>query len=207
MLRIGLTGGIASGKSTVARMFAELGAEVIDTDDIAHELTAPGGAAVTAIIDAFGRDVITNEGALDRRRMRRIVFTDSDKRRELEAILHPLIRKAALAKSAASKAPYVILVVPLLFETGFNQLVDGTVAVDCSEALQIERVVNRDLISQDEAQSIIATQMNRDERRARADEIIDSSSEPSVTRERVAELHERYVRLSQNCPDDEGRAE
>jgi len=207
VLRIGLTGGIASGKSTVARMFAALGAEVFDTDDIAHELTAPGGPAMTAIIEAFGRDIITDQGALDRREMRRIIFNDSNKRRELEAILHPLIRETALARSAASKAPYVILVVPLLFETGFDRLVDGTLVVDCPESLQIERVVKRDQISRQEALSIIASQMNRDDRRARADQIIDSSNAIPVTQDRVAQLHERYLRLSQNCPDDEGRAE
>ena len=207
MLRIGLTGGIASGKSTVARMFAELGVEVIDTDEIAHQLVAPGSPALAAVIEAFGRTILTEDGALDRPQMRRIVFADSDKRRRLETILHPLIRQAALAKAAASDAVYVILVVPLLFETGFDQLVNRTLAIDCPEILQIERLVDRDNVSKEEAQAMIASQLNRQERRAAADDVIDSSGTLATIHSRVFELHEQYLDLKQNCPDDEGRAE
>ena len=207
MLRIGLTGGIASGKSTVARMFAELGVEVIDTDEIAHQLVAPGSPALAAVIEAFGRTILTEDGALDRPQMRRIVFADSDKRRRLETILHPLIRQAALAKAAASDAVYVILVVPLLFETGFDQLVNSTLAIDCPEILQIERLVDRDNVSKEEAQAMIASQLNRQERRAAADDVIDSSGTLATIHSRVFELHEQYLDLKQNCPDDEGRAE
>jgi dephospho-CoA kinase len=139
--------------------------------------------------------------------MRRTVFADPDKRRELEAILHPMIRESALARSAGSKAPYVIFVVPLLFETGFDRLVDATVAVDCPESLQIERVVERDRVSEDEARSIIASQIDRDERRSRADEIIDSATSIPATRDTVAKLHEAFLARSQNCPDEPGRAE
>ena len=207
MLRIGLTGGIASGKSTVARMFAELGVEVIDTDEIAHQLVAPGSPALAAVIEAFGRTILTEDGALDRPQMRRIVFADSDKRRRLETILHPLIRQAALAKAAASDAVYVILVVPLLFETGFDQLVNRTLAIDCPEILQIERLVDLDNVSKEEAQAMIASQLNRQERRAAADDVIDSSGTLATIHSRVFELHEQYLDLKQNCPDDEGRAE
>jgi len=207
VLRIGLTGGIASGKSTVARMFAELGVEVIDTDEIAHQLVAPGSPALAAVIEAFGRTILTEDGALDRPQMRRIVFADSDKRRRLETILHPLIRQAALAKAAASDAVYVILVVPLLFETGFDQLVNRTLAIDCPEILQIERLVDRDNVSKEEAQAMIASQLNRQERRAAADDVIDSSGTLATIHSRVFELHEQYLDLKQNCPDDEGRAE
>lgn len=207
MLRIGLTGGIASGKSTVATMFAELGPEVIDTDDIAHQLTAAGGAAVEAIARAFGDDVIDDKGALDRRRMREIVFADAGKRRKLEAILHPRIRETAMAKAAASSAPYVIFVVPLLFETGFDRLVDRTVAVDCPEALQIERVVSRDGVSEHDAKAIVAAQVTREERLSRADDVIDSSVDLAVTRARVGELHEQYLKRARNCSEAEGRAE
>jgi len=207
VLRIGLTGGIASGKSTVARMFAELGVEVIDTDEIAHQLVAPGSRALAAVIEAFGRNVLTEDGALDRPQMRRIVFADSGKRRRLETILHPLIRQAALARAAASDASYVMLVVPLLFETGFDQLVNHTLAIDCPEALQIERLVDRDNVSTEEAQAMIASQLNREERRVAADDVIDSSGSLATIRGRVSELHEQYLDLKQNCPDDEGRAE
>lgn len=207
MLRIGLTGGIASGKSTISRMFAELGAEVIDTDDIAHDLVAPGGEALEAVVETFGAQVVTPEGGLDRRRMRQIVFDDPEQRRRLEAILHPMIRRTVLAKAADSKAPYVILVVPLLFESGFDRLVDRTLAVDCPESLQIERIAERDGASAEEAGKIVAAQMTRSERRSRADDVIDSNCPLEATRSRVLELHERYLALSRNCPENEGRAE
>lgn len=207
MLRIGLTGGIASGKSTIAAMFAELGADVIDTDDISHELVAPGGAAIDSITERFGAAFIAQDGGLDRRRMRQQVFADADERRKLEAILHPLIRDTALARAAESTAHYVILVVPLLFETGFSRLVDRSLAVDCPESLQIERVVERDRVSADEALAVIASQMNRADRRAAADDWIDSSGSLTATRERVIALHEQYLALSENCPETQGRAE
>lgn len=207
MLRIGLTGGIASGKSTVANMFAELGVPVIDTDEIAHELVAPGGAALAAVTKAFGEDVLTDDGALDRKLMRRVVFADSDKRRKLEGILHPLIRSVALERAADSDGPYVLFVVPLLFETGFDALVDRTVTVDCPEAVQIERLIARDGISRDEALKIISAQIGRAERRNRADDIIDTSGELEATRREVDELHSRYRELAQNCSGGQGHAE
>lgn len=207
MLRIGLTGGIASGKSTISRMFAELGAEVIDTDEIAHELVAPGGEALEAVIEAFGPGVVEPGGGLDRRRMRRVVFDDAGARRRLEAILHPLIRATALERAASSDAAYVVLVVPLLFETGFDELVDRTLAVDCPESVQIERLIERDATSPEEAGKIVAAQLDRLSRRERADDVIDSDCELSMTRARVRELHEQYLGLAQNCPETEGRAE
>lgn len=207
MLRIGLTGGIASGKSTVAAMFAERGAEVIDTDDIAHELVAPGGAAIDAIAERFGESVIARDGGLDRRKMRQRVFADAGERRKLEAILHPKIRAIALKRAAETTAPYVIFVVPLLFETGFSRLVDRSLAVDCPESLQIERVVARDRVSEDEARAVIASQMTRADRRAAADDWIDSSGSLAATRDRVLELHEQFLALSENCPETQGRAE
>lgn len=207
MLRIGLTGGIASGKSTIAEMFAALGAEIIDTDDIAHQLVAPGGAAIDTIVETFGKDAINNEGALDRPRMRSIVFENAGKRRELEAILHPLIRQAALARARASSAPYVIVVVPLLFDTGFDQLVDRTVAVDCPESIQLKRVTQRDGVSESAGRAIIDSQMSREQRNAAADDLIDSSVSIADTRKRVAELHDQYMKLSGNCSEAQGRAE
>ncbi|MGD8341523.1 MAG: dephospho-CoA kinase, partial [Gammaproteobacteria bacterium] len=197
MLRIGLTGGIASGKSTISAMFAELGAEVIDTDEIAHELVAPGGGALAAVIDAFGSEVQTPDGGLDRRRMRQIVFDDAAQRRRLEAILHPEIRRIALARAASSEAPYVILVVPLLFESGFDELVDRTIAVDCPVSRQIERLVERDATTPEQAHRIVAAQMGRDERTTRADDVIDSDCPLDVTRRRVRELHAKYLAESE----------
>jgi dephospho-CoA kinase len=206
VLRIGLTGGIASGKSTVAAMFAAHGICIIDTDVIARELVAPGAPALAEIAEAFGPDIM-EDGELDRRRLRRMVFADAGKRRRLEAILHPRIREAALERSSDCPGPYVILVVPLLFESGFDRLVDRTVAVDCPPALQIDRLMARDEIGRDEAEAIVAAQMGRDERRARANDLIDSSAPIDATRGRVLHLHETYLGLARNCPGAQGRAE
>lgn len=207
MLRIGLTGGVASGKSTVADFFAALGVEIVDTDVIARELVVPGSPALAGIVDAFGPGVLDETGALDRRKLRRIVFADDAKRRRLEAILHPRIREAALARAAASAAPYVMLAVPLLFETGFDRLVDRTLVVDCPEAIQIARLVARDGVGEAEARAVVDAQMAREARRAAADDLIDNSGDLEATRARVVDLHERYLDLAQNCPNEKARAE
>ncbi len=199
-LRVGLTGGIASGKSTVARLFGELGADVIDTDEIARALVAPGSTALGQIVERFGADLLTPDGALDRRRLRTIVFADPAGRRELEAILHPPIRAEALARAAASSAPYVILVVPLLFETGFDRLVDRRLVVDCPESQQIDRLVARDGVSATEARAMLAAQMPREERKQRAEDCIDNSGSLESTRVRVQELHAQFLLLATNCP-------
>jgi dephospho-CoA kinase len=207
VLRIGLTGGIASGKSTVASLFAEFGVEIIDTDQIARELVVPGSPALRAIARAFGQTILSDDGALDRKKLRGIIFADAAKRRKLEAILHPLIREVALARADASDAPYVILAVPLLFETGFDRLVDRKLVVDCPEPLQIERLTRRDGVSAVEARAIIGTQMPSDARKAAADDVIDNSGDLESVRSRVAELHTQYLNLTQNCPNAQGRAE
>jgi len=206
VLRIGLTGGIASGKSTVAAMFAEHGVCVVDTDVIARDLVVPGAPALAEIAEAFGPEFIEG-GELDRGRLRRLVFADAGRRRRLEAILHPRIREAALERAAGCPGPYVILVVPLLFESGFDRLVDRALVVDCPPALQIARLTARDEIGREEAEAIVAAQMGRDERRSRADDLIDSSAPIDATRGRVLELHETYLGLAQNCPGAKGRAE
>jgi dephospho-CoA kinase len=207
VFRIGLTGGIASGKSTVADLFAELGADVIDTDVIAREVVAPGKPALAAIVARFGEEILGRDGALDRARLRAIVFADAEQRRSLEAILHPRIRALALERAAASAGPYVVLVVPLLFETGFDAYVDRTVAVDCPESTQIERLMRRDQIGESEARAILAAQMVRADRRRAADDIIDNSGTFESTQRRVAELHATYLELARNCSRTEGRAE
>lgn len=193
MLRIGLTGGIASGKSTVAGLFAELGAGVVDTDLIARELVVPGSPALAAIVERFGPEILAADGSLDRGRLRQIVFADAASRRELEAILHPRIRETALAAAAASDAPYVLIVVPLLFESDFDTLVDASVVVDCPETVQIERLRARDGGSEAEARAIVAAQMPRAERLAAADHVIDNAGDPAQTRARVAELHAQFL--------------
>jgi dephospho-CoA kinase len=200
VLRVGLTGGIASGKSTVARLFADLGVEIIDTDEIARELVVPGSPALAAIVQRFGSDVLSQNGELDRRRLRTTIFADEAKRRELEAILHPLIRQEALDRAAASTKAYGILAVPLLFETGFDRLVDRRLVVDCPESQQLARLTERDGISMEAARAILKAQMNRAERRAAADDLIDNSGSLESTRSQVQALHERYLELSRNCP-------
>lgn len=197
-LVVGLTGGIGSGKSAAAAEFARLGAAVIDTDAIAHELTAAGGAAIEPIRRAFGDAVVTPAGALDRDRMRAIAFSDPQARRRLEAILHPLIRAEAERRIAAeAAAPYVVLVVPLLVETGaLRERVSRVLVVDCPETLQIERVRARSGLDEAQVRHIFAAQASRAERLAAADDVIDNSGTLAALRQSVAQLHRYYLRLA-----------
>ena len=197
MYVIGLTGGIGSGKSTAARIFEELGAAIVDTDEISRELTAPGGAAIAAIREAFGADFIAAGGALDRAKMRLLVFGDPDAKNKLEAILHPLIRAETGARIAASARPYVIAVVPLLLETGsYRELTDRVLAVDCAEDEQVRRVAQRSAIAEDEARAIMAAQLPRQERLARADDVLENVGSIAHLRRQVARLHARYLELA-----------
>lgn len=194
---IGLTGGIASGKSTVAELFAALGANVVDTDRIAHTLTAPGGAAMPAIAARFGQHMLTADGALDRAAMRSLVFSEPARRRELEAILHPMIRQAAQTALGVSTAPYALLVVPLLVETGhYLPLCRRVLVIDCAEETQLQRVMARSQLTADQARSIIASQASRSARLAVADDVLDNSGEPETLPARVARLHESYMQLA-----------
>ena len=195
---IGLTGGIGCGKTTVSALFAALGASVIDTDEIARGLTHPDGAAIPAIRHAFGSEFITSSGALDRERMRHLVFTDVNSKRILEGILHPLIRREAdKLIAAARQRPYVILVVPLLLETGaYRELVRRTLVVDCDERLQITRTQQRSGLSEPEVRAIMATQTGREERLAAADDVITNDGDIPQLEDRVAELHRAYVALA-----------
>jgi dephospho-CoA kinase len=194
---VGLTGGIGSGKSAAAKLFEELGATVIDTDAIAHALTAPGGAAIAPIRAAFGADFISAEGALERARMRELVFADAAKKRQLEAILHPLIRERSGELVRAAASPYVILMVPLLVESGaYRGRCQRILVIDCPEELQIERVVARSGISAAQVRAIMATQVSRAARRAAADDVIDNSRDLAHLRREVEALHRRYLQLA-----------
>lgn len=194
---IGLTGGIGSGKSTVADLFAERGIVVIDADAISHRLTEAGGGAITAIREAFGEDAITPEGALDRARMRGLVFDDPDAKRRLEAILHPLIRAEAEREKQGATSPYVIHMIPLLVERGDARArFDRILVVDCPEEMQIERVMRRSGISRAEVEAIMANQATRAERLAQADDIIDNAGEPATLVPQVEQLHALYLQLA-----------
>lgn len=191
---VGLTGGIGSGKSTVAKLFAEHGAGIIDTDAIAHQLTQAEGAAVATIRTVFGNDYITSGEALDRAKMRRLIFSDADAKQQLEQILHPLILERVKAQLQRLQAKlYVIVVVPLLSESlAFKNLVQRVLVVDCDENTQIARVTQRSSMDEAEVRVIIASQTARAERLKLANDIIRNDSGLDQLVEQVAVLHERY---------------
>lgn len=194
---VGLTGGIGSGKSTVADLFAERGAALVDTDCIAHELTGPQGLAMPAIVAAFGATVRRADGALDRAAMRRRVFDDPASKARLEAILHPLIRAESDARCAAAHAaPYVLLVVPLLVESGsasYRERADRILLVDCDEATQVARVMARSGLSADEVRAIMATQATRAARQAIADDFVFNDDGLAALIPQVERLHRKYL--------------
>lgn len=189
----GLTGGIGSGKSTVAKLFKALGARIVDTDEISHSLTAANGLAIPAIRQAFGDAYLEKDGALDRAKMRALVFSDTDAKQRLQDILHPLI--LAQSKSAArslNEAPYTLVVVPLLFESGrYRDWLNGVIVVDCPEAQQIARTLQRSALDESTIRSIMAQQMDRASRLQHADEIILNDGSVEQLQEQVAELHNR----------------
>ena len=194
---VGLTGGIGSGKSAVAAEFAALGVDVTDTDRLAHALTAPGEAGLRAVVDAFGPSVLRPDGTLDRAALRRLAFADPAARSRLEAILHPLIRAAARDDIARWRSAYGILVVPLLFERGgLAPVVQRTLVVDCPEDEQVRRVEARSGLSIEEIRAIMATQLPRTLRLARADDVLDNSGPPAAIAPQVAALDHRYRALA-----------
>lgn len=196
---VGLTGGIGSGKSVVADMFAAHGVEVVDTDAIAHELTAPGGEAMPMLRAAFGDAVVRTDGGMDRAAVRRLVFADPAQRSRLESILHPLIRKLSAARCAAAKSPYAILAVPLLIESGtYRQRCNRILVVDCDERLQVERVMARSRLSEAEVRGIMAAQTSRAQRLAAADDVIVNDDGLAALAPQVAGLHARYANYSDN---------
>jgi len=195
-IRIGLTGGIASGKSTVADLFATLGAPIVDTDVIARQVVEPGHPALDEIRDVFGDVVIKEDGTLDRSRLREIVFADDVRRKQLESVLHPRIRDAAILQASLASGPYVIIVVPLLFESPMKNAMDRILVVDCSEETQFRRLTGRDNASEEQARLIIAAQASRDERLSIADDVISNDGNLADTRDAVRTLHELYLSLA-----------
>ena len=191
---VGLTGGIGCGKTTVADMFGALGATLVDTDAIAHALTAPHGAAMAPIIAEFGAGFATLDGALDRAKMRELVFADPGARTRLEAILHPRIREATAAAAAIATGPYVIFVVPLLIESGtWVDRVTRVLAIDCSEATQVARVMARNGLLEPQVRAIMAAQATRAERLAAADDVILNDDGIEALTPQVERLHAFYL--------------
>jgi dephospho-CoA kinase len=195
-LIVGLTGGIASGKSFVASMFAKLGTPLVDTDVVAREVVAPGEPGLGAVLAEFGPRVLRGTGELDRAALRSIVFADEARRRKLEALLHPLIRARTLAKLAEIEAPYALVAVPLLVETDFAALVDRVLVVDCPESTQLERLIKRDAIPRTEALAMVRAQADRAIRLKAAHDVIDNSGTVDATRRQVEQLHRRYLEIA-----------
>ncbi len=195
-LRIGLTGGIASGKTTVADLFAGCGATVIDADRIARELVMPGQPVLAALIRALGREILDADGNLDRERLRRRIFSDATTRRIVEGILHPAVIAEIRRQSDAAPGPYQILVIPLLIEGGHRELVDRVLLVDCAEERQIERLMRRDGETRENALRALAAQATRSQRLAAADDIVSNEGDPANLVTEVAGLDGEYRRLA-----------
>ena len=197
--RVALTGGIASGKSTVADLFADLGVPVIDTDLIARQVVAPGQPALEEIVARFGPGVLDAEGGLDRRRMRERIFSDPEARRGLEAILHPAIRAEMERQSAAAGGAYQLLVIPLLAEGGRRDHVDRVLLVDVPEELQLERLAGRDRVTADQARASLEAQATRAQRLEIADDVISNTGPVDELRSKVAALHRKYLALAETA--------
>jgi dephospho-CoA kinase len=193
LLRIGLTGGIGSGKTAASDHFARLGAEVIDTDLLSRELVEPGQPALKEIVDSFGAQVLTGDGHLDRARLGELVFGRPEARQQLEAILHPRIREAMLLRAEQSQAPYVVFVIPLLFETGQQALVDRVLLIDVPEDLQRARVAERDQLDDARITRIMSAQTDRETRRSNADDIVCNDGDIASLHAEIEKLHRKYM--------------
>ena len=194
---VGLTGGIGCGKSAAAEEFARLGATVVDADAIAHKLTGKEGNAIPELRKAFGEAFITAENALDRKKMRELIFSDSKQKQRLESLLHPLIREESRRRIAAATGPYVVHVVPLLVETGAAAgRFDRVLVVDCPENLQVGRAAQRSNLGESEVRAILRSQASREARFAAADDVIDNAGTIEALKQQVAALHARYLELA-----------
>ena len=196
-LKIGLTGGVASGKTTVSDFFKGLGISVIDADVISHEVTQPDGSAFEEIISSFGSNILDENGLIDRKKMRAIIFDDASKKEMLERIIHPKVREEMFNLASQSNDHYLIVSVPLLVETGMNEMMDRTLVVDCSEETQIERLMHRDKITLGEAKSILRNQTNRSTRLKASDDLIVNEKNVTLNEleKEVLELNKRYSKL------------
>ena len=198
MLRVGLTGGIGSGKSTAAALFAGHGVPVIDADEIARQLVVPGQTAYKQVLKTFGSDVVDTGGKLDRNRLRHIVFADPEQRKRLEAILHPLVRREIQRQTQRLQTPYCIIVIPLLIEADQRDLVDRVLVIDTDETLQLQRVAARSQLTEEEIRKIIGAQLSRSERLRYADDVILNNTDLAELRASVDTFHERYLALARS---------
>ena len=199
-LRIGLTGGIASGKSTVEQRFRELGVPVVNADDSSRAVVAPGQPGLAAVVSRFGSGVLTPQGELDRRSLRSLIFADPVRRKELEAILHPLIRSDMERRVSQSDGPYIVLSIPLLVEGGARDRVDRVLLVDADEARQLERLMSRDAVSEAEARATLSAQASRAARLAAADDVLENCGTVSELRQAIDRVHRRYLELAAALP-------
>lgn len=198
MLRVGLTGGIGSGKSTVSSLFKLKGIQVVDADAIARSIVEPGQPAYQEIVSHFGAEVLREDGQLDRQALRQRVFSDSAQLKKLNQMTHPHVREEMLRQVASAKSDYVILDIPLLIENNLQELVDRVLVVDLPEAVQLARVSARDQTSQEQVKQIILAQIPREQRLQAADDIIDNSGNLDALKKRVEDLHIMYRSLSEN---------
>jgi dephospho-CoA kinase len=196
-LRVGLTGGIASGKSTVGQRFTELGVPVIDADVAARDVVAPGTVGLAQVVARFGSGILDAGGVLDRHALRNLIFKDPSLRRDLEGILHPLIRAAMEESAETAAGPYLVLAIPLLIEGGASGRVDRVLVVDVDESVQLERLMTRDGSSLEQARAILGSQASRSARLAAADDVLPNGGTVTEVRQAVDRLHERYLRLAQ----------
>lgn len=200
MLKIGLTGGIASGKSTVCRLFAQYGTPIIDADIIARQLVEPKQEAYNEIIHTFGDDICLPNGKLNRQHIRQLIFSDDNAKQRLEMILHPRIRMQLIQQSTALNTPYCILAIPLLVEANMAGLVDRVLVIDIDLSLQLARLCERDNLPVDDAQLIINSQVSRQQRLACADDVIANNTSPETLKKQVDFLHKKYLSLANNSP-------
>lgn len=196
MLKIGLTGGIGSGKSTVCRLFAEFGVPIVDADLIARQLVEPGKPALSMIAASFGLQMLNQDGSLNRAKLRDVVFADADSKRELDGIMHPLVYEQIAADVNALTAEYCVIAVPLLLESKNAYAVNRVLLIDCPVEAQIERVIARDKLTRQQVHTIINSQMSRQERLSKADDVIENIAGPEQLAEQVKRLHNSYILLA-----------